>query len=89
MAKLKEPEDCEREVERYAKRRIKEGEVVDVDIESTTLIARGRHGKYPTYKIRGFAKYKVKGLIRSKIKKKEFTAQVNARSGKVIEFVEH
>lgn len=62
---------------------------MEVNVESTKIIGRGRRGKCPTYLMRGYVKYEQKGLIRSRIKKEEFTAQVNAISGKIIEFVKH
>lgn len=83
-----ELEDAEQIIEDYAKKRIKEGEVKTVNVESSKLIGRGRKGKYPVWRMRGHATYKKKGILGG-TGKMEFKAQINARNGKVLEFEEY
>ena len=77
-------EEAEEKVKEVAKKRVKEGEVTDVDIESTELIETNKG--MLIYQIDGYALYIVgrRGVNGKKL----FKAQVHATSGKVIGFQE-
>lgn len=77
-------EEAEARVKEIAKKRIKEGEVIDVGIESTKLIETNKG--MLIYEIDGYAIYTVgRGVVNGK---KLFKAQVHATTGKVIGFQE-
>ena len=76
-------EEAEAKVVEVAKRRVKEGEVIDVDIESTKLVETNRG--MLIYEIDGYATYTVGRGVNGK---KVFKAQVHATTGKVIGFQE-
>lgn len=77
-------EEAEKHVSIHARQRIKEGEIKDIDIESSEL---DQTGEMPVYKIQGFAIIKL-GKLPKKTIKKPFRAQIHAVSGKLISFVE-
>ena len=82
-------EEAERIAREHAKKRIKEGEIKDVDIESTELEETGEGTSI--YMVKGHATYVVKkGGIFSKEEtaKKYFKAQIHAFQGKIISFTE-
>ena len=81
-------EEAEKHVSVHARKRIKEGEIKDIDIESSEL---DQTGEMPVYKIQGFAVVMTKSgklLSKGPTIKKPFRAQVHAVSGKLISFVE-
>jgi len=79
MAKVElvDMEEAEEDVKEEVKRRVREGEVTGVDIESTEFTVVGN---IPVYEIKGSAS------VISPTGKKHFKAQVNAESGKVVGF---